>query len=179
MADAADGLVQTAEGMFVLWNPSRFQNLVDYDSWEQELLEDSDIERHIVAGEVVPINIRADGAFGFEVRVGSEGPATLTDREARYLLAKSDPYRFKSEGIGRLSGIEDVMNAPGLPGLTVVIPSGSWSVTVHLLEWQGEAGAADDGGKPAASALPDFLLTVNGATDGANSRTSSKTFSQP
>ncbi|MGO8827556.1 MAG: hypothetical protein ACLQU9_20280 [Acidimicrobiales bacterium] len=177
MPETFTGAVRTDAGMFVLWNPARFEGVVDYDTWERELLDDSDIERHVAAGELVPVNIRADGTFGFEVRVGSvESPATYEDREAQCLVATSDPYLFESEGTGRLSGIEDVTGRSGSPGITVEIPKGTWSVTVYLLEWQREPGALDASGNPAPTALPDFLLVVNRATDQSGFRTSSATF---
>jgi hypothetical protein len=177
MSETFTGAVRTDAGMFVLWNPTRFEGVVDYETWERELLEEEDIERHVAAGELVPVNIRADGAFGFEVRVGSaESPATYGDREAQCLVATSDPYRFESEGTSRLSGIEDVTARSGSAGIAVEIPKGVWSVTVHLLEWQRESDAVDDTGNPVPGALPDFLLVVNRATDEDAFRTSSATF---
>ena len=41
-------MMATDAGMFGLWAPAAFGDIVDYDTWESELLEDEDIVRHIV-----------------------------------------------------------------------------------------------------------------------------------
>src|SRR5258708_3311363 len=62
------GALQTDSGMCVLWDRGHFVGVRDYPSWETELLEDVDIERHIVSGHLVPINIGSDGVFVVAVR---------------------------------------------------------------------------------------------------------------
>jgi hypothetical protein len=76
-------LAATDAGMHALWKPARFTGITDYETWENALLEDDDIIQRVRAGELVPVNIRSDGAFQFLVRVGtaSQAPA-LTSREA-------------------------------------------------------------------------------------------------
>jgi hypothetical protein len=56
-------LLATDAGMHVVWDRAHFGNVRDYTSWERELLEHEDIERHIGAGELIPINIQSDGTF--------------------------------------------------------------------------------------------------------------------
>ncbi|KUN65061.1 hypothetical protein AQJ46_28560 [Streptomyces canus] len=47
---------------------------MDYDTWDPQLGEDEDVERHIRTGSLVPINIRSDGAFGsWSVSAGAVG----------------------------------------------------------------------------------------------------------
>jgi hypothetical protein len=93
--------VATDAGMPARLSPAAFSKVVDYASWEPELLDDEDRLRHIRAGALVPINIHSDGAFGVVVRVGSaEADAGLTERESAYVLVSSKPYFFHSQGCG-------------------------------------------------------------------------------
>lgn len=157
------GVIATDAGMCCLWSPAAFRTVTDYETWESELLDDEDIRLRVAAGVFVPINIRSDGAFGFRVRVGhSSAPAELDERERRYVLVTSEPYRFVSAGEGVVSGIEHV-SAAGDRGLRVPVPSGSWAVTVCLIEWDAEPGQRDDQGRPLPTALPDFVVLINPA----------------
>jgi hypothetical protein len=72
----------TDAGMLALWNPRRFADIVDYESWERQLYDDDDILRHVRDGHLVPVNIGGDGAFDFTVRTATDGDATPTEREA-------------------------------------------------------------------------------------------------
>lgn len=165
--DEVRGTVATNAGMFLLWNPEQVARVVDYDSWESELLEDEDIGRHVAAGSAIPINIGADGAFEMVVRVGSgETPASLTEREARYLTISSDAYLFSSDGVARLTGIEDVGIGSPNAGLRASVPAGRWSVAVNLIAWDEEPGARDSSGNPGHGALPDFVLLLTPARTG-------------
>ncbi|WP_433562884.1 hypothetical protein ACQP1O_36480 [Nocardia sp. CA-151230] len=58
-----------------------FTHVVDYDSWELELLDDEPIVEHIRAGRLVPLNIPSDGEFGVLVRLYSTGTHELSERE--------------------------------------------------------------------------------------------------
>jgi hypothetical protein len=96
------GVMATDAGMFGLWSPASFVDIVDYDTWESELLEDDDIKRHITAGAFVPVNIGSDGAFQVFARVGSASTtASLTQRERQYALVSSKPYLFITPVIDR------------------------------------------------------------------------------
>ena len=163
----------------MLWNPVRFQQIVDYPTWERELLEDSDIERHVAARSLVPVGIGADGSFGFEVRVGSTGaPAVLDDRERQYLVVASEPYGLDSDGQVWLTGIEEVSKEPR-NGLVTTLPPGTWSVVVHLLDWGAEPGSTASDGLPVPTALPDFLVLVNPTDRAGHFRQAVPTFEQP
>ena len=155
-------LAATDTGMLALWNPTRFTGITDYETWESALLEDEHISQRVQAGDLVPMNIGGDGAFQFLVRVGIGGQVpALTSRERRYLLVSSQPYRCLSDGAAHLTGIEHIYAdpSPGAPALTV--PAGPSAVTVHLIEWDAEPGAKDAQGKPAAGALPDFVVLIS------------------
>jgi hypothetical protein len=102
----------TDTGMHLLWDRAHFPTIVVYSTWEPELLEDSDIERHVAAGHVVPINIQADGAVVFTVRGDSSLTPVLKEAEAVRVLAASEPYRFDCAGHADVSGIEFVSGAP-------------------------------------------------------------------
>ena len=151
----------TDAGMHVLWNPSHFTDVTDYETWESALLEDDDIIRRIEAGELVPINIGSDGAFQFLVRVGAVGRApVLTRRERQYLVVSSQPYLYLSDGTARLTGVERVCADPGPAAPALTVPAGPSAVTVHLIAWDDEPGAKDAQGQPVPGALPDFIVLI-------------------
>jgi hypothetical protein len=155
-------IAATDAGMHALWNPSRFTGITSYQAWEDALLEDDDITGHVRAGELVPVSIGGDGAFQFLVRVGTPSQApVLTSREKQHLLVSSQAYLYLSDGSAFLTGIEHVcaVPSPGTPALT--IPAGPNAVTIHLINWAAEPGAADNHGKPAAGALPDFVVLIS------------------
>lgn len=162
------GPAATDSGMFGLWSPAAFGDVVDYDTWETALLENEDIARHIAAGVFVPINIGFDGAFQIAARVGSiSAPAEFTDRERRYLFLSSDPYLFISTGAAVISGIEHV-NGAADTGLQVPLPAGRWSVTIAVIAWDDEPGQKDEQGRPLPTALSDFTLLINPEQDPAS-----------
>src|SRR5688572_3317417 len=120
MNDILRRVFTTDSGMVAVWQPERFHGIVDYNTWERELLEDEDISGHIQQGAFVPLNVQADGAYDCAIRVGSAAtPATLSDRESRYLLISSEPYLFRSCGILSISGLEHIGRAPGDSGASV------------------------------------------------------------
>ncbi|WP_328446218.1 MULTISPECIES: hypothetical protein [unclassified Amycolatopsis] len=170
------GVVATDAGLFGLWSPASFAGVVDYPTWEAALLDDDDLKRHIVAGAFVPVNIGDDGAFQVLARAGSESAAAgLTQRERRYLLAASKPYLFRTTGDAKISGIEHVGAAVDA-GLRVPLPAGRWSVTIALIEWDAEPGQKDTAGRPAPTALPDFVLLLNPDRGAGRYRTEIRTF---
>jgi hypothetical protein len=166
----------TDAGLFALWNPARFSQVMDYNSWEASLGEDAHIAGHAGAGDLVPIGFNSDGAFGFVVRADSAKPTALTEREKTYLIASSKPYLFCSEGIAHLSGIEYVSAAPPPATAPIRLPAGRYGVTVHLLDWAAEPGARDATGKPAQDVLPDVVVLVSPAADDGRFRTAVSTF---
>ncbi|MEV4600516.1 hypothetical protein AB0K15_24320 [Amycolatopsis sp. NPDC049253] len=170
------GVMATDAGMFGLWSPAAFAYIVDYDTWESDLLKDDDISRHITAGAFVPVNIGDDGAFQVLARVGSaSASADFTQRERRFLLVSSEPYLFITDGNARISGIEH-LGARSDAGLHVPLPPGRWTVTIALLEWDAEPGQMDADGQPARTALPDFTLLINPAQAAGHYRTEIQTF---
>jgi hypothetical protein len=160
----AAGTIATDAGMQVLWNPEHFASVVDYDTWEDSLLEDEDILRHVRAGMLVPINL-GDSAFQFVVRVGDPDRAVgLTERERARLLVTSARYLVISAGSLYLSGLEDVSATPDEEALPVAAPAGRYVVTVNLIDWESEPGSRAAAGDPSPHALPDFILLLNTPT---------------
>ncbi|MFD5323494.1 hypothetical protein [Streptomyces sp. NPDC127092] len=154
--------VVTDAGMLVLWDSQRFEAVIDDDTWEDELLEDEDIVRHIQAGALVPLNVGGDGAFGVLVRSGTAAaPAGLTERETAHQLVASQPYLFVSRGRALVSGIEHVSGDASDGVIEHPVPEGRYAVVVHLIDWQAEAGSRDEAGRPVPGALPDFVVLIN------------------
>ena len=153
MSTSLRGVFATDAGMPALWDRQDFEGITGYETWEPELLEDEDIQRHILAGAYVPLYIRSDGAFGCEVRVGdTSSPAVLSTREQEYHFMTSQPYLFSSPGEAYLSGIEHV---------------------------EGEPGAKGEDGQHVAGALPNFLVLLNLVTGQEELRTKVDTFDEP
>jgi hypothetical protein len=167
--------------MLVLWDPRRFEDVVDHETWEDELLEDEDIVRHIRAGSLVPLHVDGDGAFGVLVRVGTaSAPATLTERERGHQLAASQPYLFVSGGRAIVGGIEDVSGDASDGTIEQPVPEGRCAVVVHVIDWQAEAGSYDETGRPLPGALPDFVVLINPAQPGHGTfRTAMNMFEAP
>jgi hypothetical protein len=152
----------TGSAMFGLWERRCFESVVDYDSWSDELLDDEDIERHTAAGHFVPITNYSDGAFEFEVRIGtSSEQCAINERERTYATESSEPYLFRSEGELNISGIEFVGATLASDVGHLNIPAGDYTVTVYQIAWADEPGATDDEGNPTDETLPDFLVVVN------------------
>ena len=170
------GIYPTGSGMHGLWVQSAFSVVCDYESWERELLNDKDIERHIANGHFIPLNIGADGAMEIEIRCGNGiDAAVLSDREKLYLVVSSEPYRLHASGPVCVSGIEYVAVPPESGVGTVAVPPGEYAVTVHLIAWDEEPGMMTEDG-PAPGALPDFVVLVNPANSEASYRLKVQTF---
>jgi hypothetical protein len=153
-------VVSTDAGMLAAWNPKQFATVVDYDTWERELLEDKDILRHVRDGNLVPINIGRDFAAGVTVRIEPLADPKLSEREARYLFLSSEPYLYVSDAEMCVSGIESIDRDPD-PSRVISIAPGRYQVTIHMLDWDDEPGAKDESGRPTANALSDFLILVS------------------
>lgn len=146
-------VLSTDAGMHLLWDRAQFGSVHDYDSWSLELENDADITRHIEAGAAVPINIDGDGAYLFDVRLRDHDGPTLSDDEDRRLVARSDPYRFRSEGHVDVSGIEFVQAEPDPQRvLSIAIAPGLYDVTIHLLDYDDVPERGDD--------HPDFIVVL-------------------
>jgi len=158
----------TDSGMHLLWGREHFPGVVDYDTWEPELLEDEDIERHIAAGHVVPIYIQADGVYAFTLRL--DGDARLTPDEQKRVRRASPPYRFVSLGHVDLSGIEAVEASVATDGSVVSAPlaPGEYSVKVFLMDYDKVRNRTDK--------HPDFIVLVQPSTPGTSYRLSVETF---
>jgi hypothetical protein len=155
-------VVFTDAGMLALWDTTRFSGVVDYDSWEVELLAAEDLAGHIDVGALVPISIGSGGSWQVLVRTGAaDEPARLTDRETEYLLQTGGPYLLISTGEVRLSGLEAI-GVDLLERTTKLpLPVGRYTVRLHLIDWASEPGSSKDSGEPLPHALPDFVVLID------------------
>lgn len=159
----ARGLVATDAGMQVLWHRKPFSHVVDHDTWDEELLEDGGMMRHIEEGSMVPLSTGMDGAWKFIVRWGEE--TALTDAERQHVVVRSEPYLLVSETDVRVSGIEHITGiAEHDEGFAVALPPGRWSVTTHIID-------ADALGEPL-----DFVVLITPSTGQERYRTSEQPF---
>ena len=167
----------TDSGMHGIWDFSTFSDINDYDSWEEQLVEDEDIIKHIKDGHFVPINIYSDGAFEFELRVGTtEVREQLSEREQTYLVVSSAPYRLITNGRVCISGLEYVSNDLTNQVGKIDVVSGTYSVEIYLLAWDEEPGMKNENGEATEEALPDFVVILNPANKKGLYRTKLQTF---
>ena len=154
--------ISTMSGMWALWDYEEYKNISSVEEWEKSFLEDSDIEKQIDISKIVPININSDGCFKFRIKINE----ALNERENKYVLAKSNEYLFKSSGTAILSGIENIAkNISDDECLKAILPNGTLSVVIYLIEWDAEPKMQLKNGNPAPNALPDFIVSINTTTD--------------
>jgi hypothetical protein len=160
--------------MLALWRGSAFADIDRYDAWEERVNER--LAEAIQSGELIPIGIQGDGAFGVRVAVS---PDTATEREVQYTLVTSEPYLLVADGGPIfLSGIEAVGDAQSSP-VTLPLAQGRYSVRTSIVAWDEEPGGRGPGGLPAPNALPDLLVVI-APIDGSESfRTTDITFDPP
>src|SRR5215472_3689453 len=108
-------------------------------------------------GELVPVNIGSDRAWGVRVAVAPDG---LTERERTYAVVTSEPYLLVvTGGEACLSGIEAVGD-PAFAALRIPLADGRYAVRSTVVAWDGEPGALGADRRPTASALPDFVIQI-------------------
>ena len=165
-------VVRTSAGMCALWQPEAF-DFVQFEDWENWATEDRNIVESISSGLIVPINVGGDGVFQISVRWGRG--AGLTAPERLCLLGSSEPYLLVSDGWFALGGLEDVGDAEFASANKNALAVGRYSVTVHLIDWEMDPASVDSSGRPTENALPDFVVVIGTAIDGAF-RTRVRTF---
>ncbi|MET0842879.1 MAG: hypothetical protein ABWY23_03465 [Mycetocola sp.] len=142
--------------MCALWQPERFEHIKDYEDWEKELIEDEDLERHVSEGTFVPLYLRADVVFDVVVRPS----AGLSEREERFRLGSSDPYRPISRGNIAMGGLEHVGETTE-DTKTFPLAAGTYSVIAHFIDWNAEPGSLGPDGAPTSDALPDLVIELH------------------
>lgn len=173
--------IATNAGMLALWRTSAFAEIDRFDDWERrydawERRVNERLDQAIRSGELVPVGIQSDGAFGIRVVVA---PDVATEREARYTVATSEPYLLVADGGAIcLSGIEVVGDAGASP-VTLTLPEGRYSVRSSLIAWDEEPGAFGPDARPSPDALPDFLVEVTASNGHEIFRTDEVTFDPP
>jgi hypothetical protein len=166
--------VSTAAGMLALWRGSAFTEVDGYDAWEERV--NQRLAEAIQTGELVPIGIQGDGAFGVRVAVA---PDRATERETRYAVVTSQPYLLIADGGPiLLSGVEAVGDAPSSP-VTLTLPAGRYAVRATIVGWDEEPGARGRDGLPGPNALADFLVCITPSAEDEPFRTSETTFDPP
>lgn len=166
--------VATDAGTLAVWRASAFAEVDGYDAWEERV--NDRLPEAIRSGELVPVGIQGDGAFGVRIAVA---PDKATEREARYTVATSQPYlRVSDGGPLFLSGIEAVGDEQRSP-VTLVLPGGRYAVRASIVAWDEEPGARRADGLPGSNALADFLVTIVPSEDSETFRTSEVTFDPP
>ena len=164
----------TDAGMLALWRGSAFSDVDGYDAWERRVNER--LAEAVRSGELVPVGIRGDGAFGVRVVAA---PEHATERETRYTVVTSQPYLLVSDGGPIfLSGIEAV-GAGESSAFTLTLTEGRYAVTASLVAWDEEPGARSPDGRPRAGALPDFVVAISPSDGSETFRTSEITFDPP
>ncbi len=174
MISSSPVTVATDAGMLALWCAAAFDGVNGYADWEERVndrLGDA-VER----GELVPLGIRADGAFGVRLVVAPDG---ASDRESRWAAVTSEPYLLVvSGGLVCISGLEWVGSPESAP-IRANLPDGRYAVRCTLVAWDEEAAAHGLDGPPGEDALPDFLVLVEPAEAEADFRTDVVTFDPP
>lgn len=166
--------VATNAGILALWRGTAFSEVDGYDAWEERVNER--LTSAIQSGELVPIGIQGDGAFGVRVAVT---PDAATERETRYTVVTSEPYLFEADGGPVLqSGIEAVGDETLSP-VTLSPPEGRYAVRATIVAWDQEPGARDPDGPPGPNALADFLVAIAPSDGSETFRTSEITFDPP
>lgn len=167
--------VGTDAGMLTLWSPAPFAGIGDdYEAFEARV-EDR-LSEAIEMGELVPINIESDGAWGVRVDLSSGG---LSDREQAYALVTSEQYLLVvSGGEACVSGLESVGD-PSSAAIRFPLDDGRYSVRATIVAWDEEPGAMTPDGNPGPSALPGFVIHIEPETSTSIYRTNEVTFDPP
>jgi len=166
--------VSTAAGMLALWCASAFANVNGCDAWEERVNER--LSDAIQSGELVPIGIQGDGAFGVRLAFF---PDSATDRESSYTVVTSEPYLLVADGGPiMLSGVE-VVGDQQSSQMTLSLPEGRYAVRATILAWDEEPGSRSPDGRPGPDALADFLVSIVPSDGTETFRTSETTFDPP
>ncbi|MFI7587504.1 hypothetical protein ACIB24_10570 [Spongisporangium articulatum] len=154
----------TGAGMLALWDAGTFAGVDGYAEWERRV-EDR-LAEAIRGGELVPVNIGHDGAYGVRLVTAPNRP---TEREARHTVVTSEPYLLsvtdrrsrwrRPVGTVCLSGIEFVGHTEDAP-VTVNLVPGLYAVRAALLAWEDDPESRDSDGNLSSYALPDFVIQL-------------------
>jgi hypothetical protein len=174
MTDRGVVTAATDAGMLSLWCPAYFRDVDGYDVWETRVNER--LGDAISAGELIPVNIGSDGAFGVRVAID---PPNLTERERAHRVVTSEPYLLAVAGQEVcLSGIEAIGDTDQAP-FRATIPDGRYSVRATIIAWDEEPGGVGPDGHPTEDALPDFVVQIAPETGTEQYRAVEATFDPP
>lgn len=171
--------VRTDAGLCAIWQTDYFVETGNPDDWDDWASDDELLVQAISAGAVVPVGVGADGVFEVLIRWNFSGSG-LTEREGRHVLVSSEPYLLASSGVLYIGGLEEAGDLPGRDTNRIELPTGRYSVVVHLVDWKAEDESVGPDGSPREGALPDFVVEIRAEGGAGNSyRTKSATFSRP
>lgn len=150
--------LDTASGMWGLWNYDTYKHIDDYDKWESLFCEDEDIVKQIESHCFVPVYIFEDGCRSFTIRIDEE----ISQREKDYICVQSEEYLLKSTGRVIVSGIDKIeQKISSERVIELDLPEGYYSVKTYLIAWDEELGAYLDDGEISPNALSDFVVIIN------------------
>ncbi|MEV0897243.1 hypothetical protein [Actinoplanes sp. NPDC049802] len=167
-------VVRTNAGLCAMWQPESF-DFAEFEDWEDWVTDHSNVADAIRNGLLVPLNVGGDGVWQILVRWG-ENPR-LAESEQRVLLVSSEPYLVVSKGRLELGGLEDVGETSPKDNV-IPVGEGRFQVEAHLIDWKADPGSVDPSGKPAAAALPDFVVLIRPDAGGPY-RTEISSFGRP
>lgn len=123
--------VATNAGMLVLWKSSAFAEVDSYEAWEERV--NDRLGEAITSGELVPVGIQSDGAWGVRLAVA---PDAATEREVAYTVVTSEPYLLAADGSPLvLSGVETVGDPSASP-VSLSLPGGRYAVRTKIIAWE-------------------------------------------
>ena len=149
--------LNTASGMWGLWNYDTYKHIDDYDKWEPLFCEDEDIIKQIESQYFVPVYIFEDGCRSFTIRIDEE----ISEREKAYICVLSEEYLLKSTGKVIVSGIDKIdKDIISERVIELDLPEGYYSVKIYLIAWDEEPGAYLENGEISPDALSDFVVII-------------------
>jgi hypothetical protein len=168
--------LDTASGMWGLWNYDAYKHIDSYDKWDSLFCEDEDIIKQIESKHFVPVYIFEDGCRSFTIRIDEE----LSEREKAHICVQSEEYLLKSNGKVIVSGIDRIdKNIRSKHVIELDLPEGYYGVKIYLIAWNEEPGAFLENGEISPDALSDFVVVIkSNANLDSVYRTKLNTFSE-
>ncbi len=154
--------LDTASGMWGLWDYDTYKHIDDYDKWDSLFCEDEDIAKQIENQSFVPIYIFEDGCRSFTIRIDEE----ISEREKKYILVQSEEYLLKSTGKVIVSGVDKIdKDVSSDRAIELNLPQGLYSVKIYLIAWDDEPEAFSADGEINPDVLSDFVVIIKSDAD--------------
>ncbi len=154
--------LDTASGMWGLWDYDTYKHIDDYDKWEPLFCEDEDIIKQIEVNKFVPVYIFEGGCRAFTIRIDEE----ISERENEYVCVQSEEYLLESTGKIIVSGIDKIEgDIDNDKVIELDLSEGYYSVKIYLIAWDEEPGAYLENGEISPNALSDFVVVIKSNAD--------------